>query len=275
MAVNSRETTEKREYRDVTNVERTYNFSNPKKYKPLSNVVDDINLIYKKTYVSIVIPVINEEQNLPYVLPKIPNECELIMVDGHSTDKTLELAKKIRPDIRILLQPGKGKGNAIRHAFKHAKGDIIVTFDADGSFDSNEITDLVNHLLNGYDLVKGSRFLPGGNTADMPLLRRFGNRVLTILANILFGTKYTDLVYGFHAFKRKALDKLDLESDGFEIDTELYLKAKTAGLKVAELPSFENKRFFGQGKLKSFKDGWRIFKLIISERICFRKSLSI
>jgi len=257
--------------RDSSKANGIYYPGKPKEYKPLPVVIDDINLLYKKTSVSIIIPAINEEQNLHHVLPRIPNDYEVIMVDGHSSDRTLELAKELRPDIRILWQPGRGKGDAMRYGFKHAKGDIIVTFDADGSFDSDEIPSYVNSLLNGCDLVKGSRFLRGGATIDMPWHRRFGNRVLTIVANILYGTKYTDLVYGFHAFKREALEKLELESDGFEIDSELYLKAKKAGLKIKEIPSFENKRIYGKGKLRSIKDGWKILKIIVAGRIRYHK----
>jgi glycosyltransferase involved in cell wall biosynthesis len=233
----------------------------------ISTLIDDINQVFQNTSVSVIIPVLNEEQNLRHVLPKIPKEYEIIMVDGHSSDRTIELAKKLRPDIRILMQPGKGKGDAMRHGFKHAQGDVIVTFDADGSFDTKEISSFVQSLVAGNDLVKGSRFIHGGNTIDMPLFRKMGNWVLTTLTNVLFGTKYTDLAYGFHAFRRNALEKINLESDGFEIDTELYLKAKKAGLRISEVPSFENKRIFGEGKLKSFQDGWRILKMIISERV--------
>jgi glycosyltransferase involved in cell wall biosynthesis len=254
-------------YGDNPIIGRTTNVSRSTDFISLATVIDRVNLLNKTKNVSIVIPILNEEKNLPYVLPIIPYTYEIIMVDGHSIDDSIKIAKQHRPNIRILTQPGRGKGDAMRYAFKQAKGDIIVTFDADGSVNFEETYNMINLLLNGYDLVKGSRFLPGGNTLDMPLYRRLGNRVLTTLANILFGTKYTDLVYGFHAFRKDAIEKMGLKSDSFEIDTELYLKAKKAGLKVIEVPSFENKRIHGDGKLRSFKDGWKILKKIITERI--------
>ena len=86
------------------------------------------------------------------------------------------------------------------------------------------------------------------------------------MVNILFGTKYTDLVYGFHAFRREVLEIIDIKSGSFAIDTELYLKAKKAGLKVEEVPSFESRRIYGSGKLRSLSDGWKILKLILKER---------
>ncbi len=267
MTSNSRKTVkETNDKRVKKQIKNTYSLSNQQEYESYSKAIDDTNLVYKKTRVSIVIPVINEAKNLPFILPTIPKDCEVIMVDGHSTDGSLELAKKLLPYIRTLRQPGKGKGDAIRHGLKHAKGDIIVTFDADGSFGSNEIPNYINPLLNGYDLVKGSRFLPGGMTLDMPLVRRLGNYILTFVANTLFSTKFTDLVYGFHAFKKNSIQQLSLESDGFEIDTELYLRANKAGLKVTEVPSIENKRISGKSRLKSLKDGLRILKVILTER---------
>jgi len=200
------------------------------------------------------------------MIPDLPEITEVILVDGGSTDDTVKVAQELIPQIKVLYQNGKGKGDALRYAWQNATGDIVVTLDADGSIDPLEIPSLIEPLLNGCQLTKGSRFLPGGGTVDMPPHRRFGNWVFTNLSNILFGSKYTDLVYGFHAFKREILEKIDVQSDSFAIDTELYIKVKKAGLKVAEVPSFETKRIYGSGNLKSLKDGWRILKTIYKER---------
>jgi len=216
--------------------------------------------------VSFVIPTRNEERNLPHVLPYIPFSAEVIIVDGHSTDNTVEVAGKLRPDARIVMQNGRGKGDALKQGFQLAGGDFVVTFDADGSFMPSEVYKFLNPLRDGYDLVKGSRFMAGGGTNDMPRLRRFGNRRLTRVANVIYGSHYTDLVYGFHAFRRQSLEKLNLYSDGFSLDAELYLKAAKVGLKVKEIPSFEESRIYGTGKLNSLRDGSRILKTIIRER---------
>ena len=215
---------------------------------------------------SIIVPTMNEEQNLPHVLPYLPRDAEIIIVDGHSSDKTIEVAKKLRPDAVILVQPGRGKGNAMRYGFKHATRDLIITYDGDGSFRTEEIDPMLNSLRDGFDLVKGSRFLPNGGTNDMPFLRRVGNRGFTMLTNLFFGTHYTDLVYGLHGFRRELLDKVEFVSDGFEIDTEMYIKTKINGYKVKEVPSFEQERIHGVGKLSTLSDGWRILKTILRVR---------
>jgi glycosyltransferase involved in cell wall biosynthesis len=209
-------------------------------------------------------------KNLPYVLPMIPDLPEikeLILVDGQSTDNTVKVALELVPQIKVIFQNGKGKGDALKYAWRNATGDILVTLDADGSINPKEIPSLIEPLLQGYDLTKGSRFLSGGSTVDMPLHRRIGNWIFTIMANMLFGTRYTDLVYGFHAFRRDILENIDIQSGSFAIDTELYLKVKKAGLKVAEVPSSEARRIYGHGNLRSLKDGWRILKIIFRERL--------
>jgi glycosyltransferase involved in cell wall biosynthesis len=216
--------------------------------------------------VTFIIPTMNEEQNLSHVLPGIPKEVEIILVDGNSRDNTVKTAKSLRPDVRILIQPGRGKGNAMRYGFMRATRDIIVTFDADGSFGIDEAARLIRPLHAGYHLVKGSRFILGGSTEDMPFVRRFGNRIFVLITNVLFGCGYTDLAYGLHAFRREILDTVKLTSDGFEIDTEFYIKTKKAGFKVLEVPSKESKRLNGSGKLRSVPDGWRILKTIVKAR---------
>ena len=218
--------------------------------------------------ITVIIPTLNEERNLPYVLPKIPATMdEILLVDGHSTDNTVELAKKLCPGIRVIYQDGKGKGNALRYGIAEATGDIIVTIDADGSMDPEQIHAFIAPLLSGYAYVKGSRFLPGGGTLDMSWLRRLGNKIFTILVNLLHGTKYTDLCYGYNAFWKKSLEPVKLKSAGFEIETEMHIKAAKARLKVAEVPSFERARLDGKGNLRTFKDGWRIFRTILLERV--------
>ena len=216
--------------------------------------------------ITVIIPTLNEERNLPHVLPKIPATMdEILLVDGYSTDNTVELAKKLCPGIRVIYQDGKGKGNALRYGIAEATGDIIVTIDADGSMDPEQIPSFIAPLLAGYDYVKGSRFLPRGGTLDMPWLRRLGNKIFTTLVNLLYETKYTDLCYGYNAFWRKAFQQVRLNTDGFEIETEMHIKAAKARLKVAEVPSFERARLNGKGRLGTFKDGWKIFRTILLE----------
>jgi glycosyltransferase involved in cell wall biosynthesis len=187
---------------------------------------------------------------------------EVLLVDGHSTDGTPEVARSLLPAIRIVEQEGKGKGAALRSGFAAATGDIIVMLDADGSMDPAEIHAYVGQLLAGADFVKGSRFMQGGGTSDMTALRRAGNWGLTQLVRGLFGGRFSDLCYGYAAFWVRVLPTLALTADGFEIETEMNLRALQAKLRVAEVASFEADRIHGESNLRTFPDGWRVLKAI-------------
>ena len=217
--------------------------------------------------VSVVIPTLNEAANLPHVLPRVPAGVhELVIVDGRSTDDTVAVARALLPAVRVVMEPRPGKGAALRAGFAAATGDIIVMLDADGSMDPAEIPAFVAALLAGADLAKGSRFLPGAGTADMSPLRRAGNAALTGLVRLLFGGGYTDLCYGYSAFWSPALPALALDADGFEIETQINVRALRAGLAVAEVASFEARRVHGASNLRTFPDGWRVLKAICRER---------
>jgi glycosyltransferase involved in cell wall biosynthesis len=223
--------------------------------------------------VSVVVPAMNEAKNLPYVLPRIPSWVhEVILVDGHSTDGTVAMAQELWPEVRVVTQQGRGKGAALRTGFRAATGDIIVMLDADGSTDPGEIPAYVGAVLAGADFAKGSRFLQGGGTSDMSLVRNLGNRIFTAVVRILFGGHYSDLCYGYNAFRTDALNVLEPDCDGFEIETLLNVRALHKGLKVAEVPSFEYERIYGTSNLKAIPDGWRVLKTIFNEwRRSFRR----
>ncbi len=217
--------------------------------------------------ISVIVPALNEARNLPIVLPRIPaSVSEVILVDGHSTDDTVAVAREVMPSIRIIPQQGRGKGAALRTGFAAAKGDIVVMIDADGSTQPEEIPAFVSALLDGHDFVKGSRFLAGGGTADMSLLRRAGNWGFTMLTRLFFGGRYTDLCYGYNAFWRRVVPMLELDGTGFEIETMMNIRALRAGLRVTEVPSFEAPRIHGESNLRTFPDGWRVLKTIFRER---------
>ncbi len=218
--------------------------------------------------ISVVIPTLNEEKNLAHVLPKIQQWIyEVILVDGYSSDQTINVARELYPDIRVVMQEGRGKGAALRTGFAAAKGDIIVMLDADGSTDPAEIPLYVGALLAGADFVKGSRFLQGGGTKDMPLYRKLGNWGFVALVRMIFGGKYSDLCYGYNAFWKRVLPKLDLTCNGFEIETMMNIRALKARLQITEVPSFEYPRVHGYGRLKTIPDGWRVLKTIFSESV--------
>jgi glycosyltransferase involved in cell wall biosynthesis len=217
--------------------------------------------------VSLVVPARNEARNLAVVLDTIP-ECvdEVILVDGNSTDATIAMALHSRPDVRVVGQDAPGKGSALRAGFLASTGDVIVMMDADGSMSASEIPHYVWYLDNGFDFVKGSRFASGGGSTDITRLRRLGNRGLLAVVNALYGAQLTDLCYGFCAFNRYWLDSLDLMATGFEIETEMTIHALRAGLRVAEVPSFELPRRNGRSGLRTFRDGWRVLDTVIRDR---------
>ncbi len=217
--------------------------------------------------ISVVIPTRNEATNLRYVLPNIPSTVhEVVLVDGHSTDDTIVVAQQLLPTIRIIPQAGRGKGNALCTGFAACTGDIIVTLDADGSANPNEIPRFVEALMKGYDFAKGSRFIQDGGSEDLTILRNIGNYCLCLVANTLFRTPFSDLCYGYNAFWKHCLDKIRVDCDGFEIETQINLRMHKAHLKIIEVPSFERYRLYGQSNLRTFRDGWRVLQTIMRER---------
>jgi len=166
---------------------------------------------------------------------------------------------------------GLGKGNALCTGFLEARGDIIVMLDADCSTDPGEIPAFVGTLLAGADFAKGSRFLHGAGTTDMPGYRRLGNTFFVALVRLLFGGRYTDLCYGYNAFWADLLPELALNGDGFEIETMMNIRAMRRRFNVVEVASFEGPRLNGQSSLRTFPDGWRVLKTIFRERFFVAK----
>lgn len=222
--------------------------------------------VCRRKIVTVVIPTKNEAANIAWVLEQIP-DCvdEIILVDGNSTDATLVTARSCRPDIRVVTQQSTGKGDALRIGVSAASGDMIVMMDADGSMSPQEIPHFLHFLANGYDFVKGSRFVGGGGSLDITRTRRLGNRALLQLVNTLYCVQLTDLCYGFCAFHRRYLAFLDLTTPGFEIETQMTICAVRAGLRIAEVPSLEMPRRHGQSNLRTFSDGMRVLRTVLRQ----------
>ena len=230
--------------------------------------------------VSVVVPALNEERNIPHVFERIPEDMhQVVLVDGRSVDNTVEVARKLRSDLCVVSQTRKGKGNALACGFEAATGDVIAMVDADGSADPTEIPRFVAALLGGADFAKGTRFLPGGGSADITRLRAHGNHALTAFFNLCYRRKYSDLCYGFNVFWRRHLPVLGLDAasppredgtplwgDGFEIETLIHVRVARAGLRVAEVPSFEYKRIHGVSNLNAVRDGVRVVRTIFADR---------
>jgi len=209
------------------------------------------NIKEAKPKVELIIPTLNEEKTIGYVIEKSFFYVDKVLViDGGSDDNTVKIAKE--KGARIIFQNGRGKGAALKEAFDYVDSEIPI---------------FLNEIYSGADIVKGSRYISEGGSDDLSLLRKFGNTLFTILVNIIWKSNFTDLCYGFMAFKKEAAKKLSpiLRSNGFSIETEIIIKAQKLDLVVAEVPSFELKRFFGKSKLKTFRDGLSILLTILRE----------
>ena len=226
--------------------------------------------------VTVVVPARNEARNLEIVLPRLPQVHEVLVVDGGSTDDTAEVVARVAPHARLLHQTRRGKGNALAVGFEAATGDVVVMFDADGSANPEEIATYVQALTDGADFAKGSRVLGEGGSEDITVVRDAGNRGLTLFTNLVIGTRYTDLCYGYNAFWRDVLPSLALPSpegeqarrgDGFEIETMINVRVAQAGLAVTEVPSVELVRIFGESNLHAVRDGLRVLRTILTERV--------
>jgi glycosyltransferase involved in cell wall biosynthesis len=231
------------------------------------------------TKISAIIPTRNEARNIGFVLHALPAIIdEVVLVDGHSVDDTVAVARAARPDIVVVHQLRQGKGNALAAGFAAASGDYLVMIDADGSMDPGEIPDFVAALDDGADYAKGTRFSGPGGSDDISPLRRAGNGALNDVTNLLFGTRFTDLCYGYNAFHRRCVDVFALPDpddttitarwgDGFEIETLINVRVAKAGLRIHEVASFEHPRRFGASNLRTFRDGTRVLMTILRERL--------
>jgi glycosyltransferase involved in cell wall biosynthesis len=246
----------------------------------LVGIWDGVPHDLERPRVSVVIPALNEEKNLPHVAARMPTDIdEIVFVDGNSVDDTVAVARQLWPQGVHITQSRRGKGNALACGFKAATGDIIVMIDADGSTDPLEISRYIAALVSGADFAKGSRFIQGGGSADITKFRRLGNWGLNTLVNILFGTRYTDLCYGYNAFWRHCLEVMRLPDaehgapqwgDGFEVETLINVRVAASQLSIAEVCSYESSRIHGVSNLNAIRDGTRVLRTIHREFIDLR-----
>jgi glycosyltransferase involved in cell wall biosynthesis len=222
----------------------------------------------KAIKVSLLIPTLNEEKNLPHVLPRIPllpEIIEVILIDGSSTDNTVKVARELMPQIRVVLEPGIGKGEAINCGARAARGDYFLILDADGSHLPEEIPLYIRKAEEGYDLVKGSRYLGGTRTEDETLDHGLLVRISQFVANTLWRTSFTDICYGLFLIDRQKYLDLKIQAQRHDVEWELMAKAVWAGLKIVEVPAFEARRIHGKSHLSLVRDGWLIANAVFRE----------
>jgi len=210
--------------------------------------------------ISIVIPTRNEAQTLRPVLEKCrPYADEILVVDGHSTDGTRELAESL--GARVVLDNGRGKGAALRQAIEIVRGDILVFIDADGSHDPEDIPKMVEPIARGEaDHCIASRMRGGSDelfSTFGQFVRMLGGQMITLAINYRFGVRITDSQNGFRAFRTDAARILPLSENGTTIEQEMTIKSIRERLRMVEVPIHEYARVAGESKINVWRDGPR------------------
>ncbi len=220
---------------------------------------------YDKSKVSIIIPARNEGEGIFRILRSVkPYANEIIVVDGHSTDSTKDIVKAF--GARYLLDNGRGRGDAVKIGIRRAKGDYLLFFDADGSHTPREIPSLLTPLFKDQaDAVIGSRRTGGSFDLNMDfwgIARSGGADFLAYMVNKKFKTQYSDILFSFRSIKKPVARKLNLTSDGFEIEEEFVVKTLKKGYRLMEVPTRENARKWGKSKLHTITGVKFIFYLL-------------
>ena len=218
--------------------------------------------------VSVVIPTLNEAGNIPYVLNTIPSWVhEVVVVDGRSTDDTERIARLLYPNVKVVHELTPGKGAALRAGLYAASGDYLIVMDADGSMDGTRLEAFRDVMDKGAQFVKGSRFADGGGSADITRIRALGDAGIRFLLRALFGAVYSDATYGYFAVRSDCRDHINIDTNGFESEILIVIRAYRAGLRIAEVPCFEANRIYGSSNLSAVKDGIRVALIIVREKV--------
>jgi len=219
--------------------------------------------------VSVVIPAYNEEKNIEEILSRTNKTMEtmgvsyeIIVVDDGSTDKTRLLAERHKATT-LTNGTNRGKGQALKRGLQNAIGNIIITMDADGSHQPEEIPKLLKPLVNGADIVAGSRFLGRRERGSVKRLHILGNHLFNLLILLLTKKRITDSQTGFRAYKKRIIQEIEIISNGYEVETELTIKTLKNGYLIQEEPITCEKRKSGLSGLKTLSDGSKILKTIL------------
>ena len=221
----------------------------------------------KKIDLSIILVCKNEAKNLEYIIPVLLDHSdEVILVDGHSNDGTMELCKKF--NIKFLLDNKIGKGDAQKIAIKEAKNKYVLFVDGDGSHDLEDIDKLYNEVkYNNFDLAIGSRMSGGSldiisNTSFIGFIRFVGNNFLVLLFNKIFKSCLTEVLYSFRCVNKDSFLKANITANKFDIELDMLIKFKLKKFRITEIPSREFKRIHGVSKLNTLVGIFFIFQIL-------------
>jgi glycosyltransferase involved in cell wall biosynthesis len=219
---------------------------------------------------TLLLPTLNEIEAVRVIVPQIKREWidEIIVVDGGSTDGTIEYMRG--QGLTVHSQQKRGYGHAMAYGLQHAKGDIVIEFTPDGNSIPEDIPRIIAKVNEGYDLVVGSRYLTGARSDDDDRVTAFGNWLFTTAVNVLFRSHFTDVLVGFRAYRRQAALTLNLDAPGLSWPCQSSIRFARAGLRVTEIPANEPHRIGGERKMRPFKTGWEIVKLVLRDFTGFR-----
>lgn len=225
----------------------------------------------KQRQILVILPAINEEEAIGKVIDEIPKQAleergfsvRILVIDGNSRDKTRDIARA--KGAEVTIESRRGKGRAMRTAFAQNKADYMFMLDADYTYPATYITDMLDILEQGTHVVIGSRLKGNIDKGGMSWLNKVGNQMLTIIANILYSERISDLCTGYWGWKGEIVSNLPLVSDGFTLEAELYVNLAKKGYRIAEIPIHYRRRTTPP-KLKAVRDGLKIGWALITRR---------
>ena len=202
---------------------------------------------------TLIIPAKNERESLPKVIAELNNKYKIKVVLKENDYETIEVIKNL--NVEIIMQTGNGYGNALIEGINTTNTKYFSIFNADGSFEPKELDSMFKKIEEGYDFIFGSRYMENSGSEDDTIVTYIGNKIFTLLGNIFFNLKISDILYTFVIGKTNNAQKLNLISNDFSFCVELPIKAKRQNNKLISTPSFERKRIAGKKKVNAFKDG--------------------
>jgi glycosyltransferase involved in cell wall biosynthesis len=224
-----------------------------------------------KKVINIIIPALNEEQTIANVINEIPSEhlegkgydVSILVVDNNSTDRTRQFAEA--EGVEVVSELRMGKGRAITTGFDNSKGDFIFVLDADYTYPATYIPEMLDYLEAGYDVVLGSRLKGRIEKGSMKRMNLLGNFALTNLANLLYGTRISDLCTGYWGFRGEIARDIKLDVCGFDLEANILAQISQMDCRIAEVP-VNYRRRQTPSKLNGFRDGFRIMRTLIEMR---------